>query len=94
MNAGAFKKGEKRPKQGRPKGALGKKTIELKEMILSALDKAGGEKYLATQAKESPAAFLTLIGKVLPLQVAGTGPNGELLVSLIERRIIDPKGKS
>jgi hypothetical protein len=43
----------------------------LKEMILTALDDAGGIKYLKDQAKENPTAFLTLVGKVLPLQVAG-----------------------
>lgn len=44
-------------------------------MILQALDGAGGVDYLQEQAKQSPAAFLTLIGKVLPLQV--TGKDGE-----------------
>ena len=54
---------------GRPKGATNKITRELKEMILNALDSAGGEAYLAEQAEKSPAAFMTLIGKVLPMQV-------------------------
>lgn len=43
-------------------------------MILQALDAKGGVEYLARQADENPTAFLTLIGKVLPLQV--TGENG------------------
>ena len=51
---------------GRPKGALNKTTRELKEMILGALDDAGGQDYLARQANENPVAFLSLIGKVLP----------------------------
>ena len=51
---------------GRPKGALNKATRELKEMILGALDDAGGQDYLARQANENPVAFLSLIGKVLP----------------------------
>jgi len=41
-------------------------------MILAALDKVGGEKYLATQAEKNPAAFLTLIGKVLPTTLEGS----------------------
>jgi hypothetical protein len=41
-------------------------------MILGALHKAGGVAYLARQAKESPAAFMTLVGKVLPTQVTAT----------------------
>lgn len=57
--------------KGRPKGALNKTTTQLKEMILNALAKSGGEDYLVQQAEENPTAFLTLVGKVLPLQVAG-----------------------
>ncbi len=43
-------------------------------MILEALDNAGGVKYLTDTAKKNPTAFLTLVGKVLPLQL--TGENG------------------
>jgi hypothetical protein len=57
---------------GRPKGATNKVTRELKEMILTALEGAGGEQYLIEQAEKSPAAFMTLIGKVLPMQVTGS----------------------
>jgi hypothetical protein len=42
-------------------------------MILGALSEAGGEQYLARQANENPGAFMTLLGKVLPLQMAGDG---------------------
>ena len=55
---------------GRPKGVANKSTTALKDMILKALDDAGGIDYLATQAKETPTAFLTLVGKVLPLQAS------------------------
>lgn len=41
----------------------------MKEMILKALDKAGGIDYLHAQSAENPVAFMTLVGKVLPLQV-------------------------
>lgn len=66
-NAGAFKKGEKKPNQG--KRGPGKVTKDLRAMILGALDQAGGETYLAMQAEESPAAFLALVGKCLPKDV-------------------------
>lgn len=68
--------------KGRVKGTPNKVTRALKEMILGALDDAGGQEYLAKQAKESPAAFLTLIGKVLPTEVKAdvnaqhSGPGG------------------
>jgi hypothetical protein len=57
--------------KGRPKGAPNKLTKDVKEMILAALDKAGGVKYLVRQATENPAAFMTLVGKIIPLQVTG-----------------------
>lgn len=56
---------------GRPKGVPNKNTAALKDMILNALEGVGGQEYLQTQASENPTAFLTLIGKVLPMQVNG-----------------------
>lgn len=55
--------------RGRQAGAKNKATKALKEMILAALDDAGGQVYLAKQAAENPKAFLTLIGRVLPTEV-------------------------
>jgi hypothetical protein len=46
-------------------------------MILGALNAAGGVEYLTRQAEENPGPFMTLVGKVLPLQLAGTGQDGE-----------------
>jgi hypothetical protein len=58
---------------GRQKGTPNKTTGEVKEMILTALSRVGGVDYLARQADENPTAFMTLVGKVLPLQVSGEG---------------------
>ena len=44
-------------------------------MILGALSDVGGRDYLARQALENPGPFLTLVGKVLPLQVTGDPDN-------------------
>ncbi len=57
--------------KGRPKGAKNKLSGALKDMILGALNDAGGVEYLIRQADENPVAFLALIGKVLPMQIAG-----------------------
>jgi hypothetical protein len=57
--------------RGRPKGTPNKSTAAIKEMVIAALDKAGGIEYLAARAKDTPAAFMTLVGKVLPLQLTG-----------------------
>jgi hypothetical protein len=48
-----------------------KVTGDLKAMILGALAGAGGQEYLQRQADQSPGAFLTLLGKVLPTQMTG-----------------------
>lgn len=65
---------------GRPKGSMNKVTAQLKDLILGALDDAGGRKYLAERARDprTASAYLTLLGKVLPLQV--TGKDGKDLI--------------
>jgi hypothetical protein len=60
---------------GRKAGTPNKVTAELKDMILTALDDAGGVKYLEAVATSHPAAFLSLVGKVLPMQVSGDPDN-------------------
>lgn len=61
------KPGERRG--GRVKGTPNKVTADVRQMVLEALSMAGGAEYLLNQAFENPAAFMTLVGKVLPLQV-------------------------
>jgi hypothetical protein len=57
--------------RGRPRGAVNKVTKNLREMVLGALDDAGGQAYLAEQAQKNPAAFIALLGKVLPPEPRG-----------------------
>jgi hypothetical protein len=65
--------GEGKPGPGRPKGVPNKVNGLLRDMILQALEGAGGVEYLQQQADSNPNAFLSLIGRVLPLQVSGDG---------------------
>lgn len=67
-------RGGKREGAGRKPGSLDQNNKQLREMILEALEKKGGATYLAEQAEKSPAAFMSLLGKVLPTQL--TGANG------------------
>jgi hypothetical protein len=61
--------GDGKPGPGRPKGSVNKTTAAIKEMVIQALSDAGGIEYLVAQSRDNPTAFLTLVGKVLPLQV-------------------------
>jgi len=54
--------------KGRPKGVPNKATTAVKDMVIKALDKAGGVDYLVEQARENPTAFMSLVGKVIPSQ--------------------------
>ena len=78
-----FKKGQKSG-PGRPKGVKNKATQELKEMILGALEESGGVDYLVARANDpkTAGAFLSLIGKVLPMTIAGAGDNGAIVVEI------------
>lgn len=75
--------------KGRPKGSPNKATAQLKDMILQALDNSGGVAYLEERANDpkTATAFLSLIGKVLPMQIAGD-PDNPIGISVIERVIV------
>jgi hypothetical protein len=77
--------GKGTPGPGRKKGVQNKATQEIKAMISQALDEAGGVAYLVECAKNprTAAAFLGLVGKVLPLQVTGEG-GGPVQIARIE----------
>lgn len=73
-------KGGKRAGAGRPKGSLDKNNKQLREMILEALDNKGGAAYLADKAETHPQAFMSLLGRVLPMTVAGDPENPVIVV--------------
>jgi|SRR5215469_1639273 len=70
---------------GRAKGTPNKINGDLKAMILGALAGAGGEAYLQRQAEQNPAAFMTLVGKVLPLQLANSDGGPVLIITGVLR---------
>lgn len=77
-------RGGARKGAGRPKGKVSPQTAVLKDAILKAAEKAGDKDglvgYLKTQAIANPGPFLSLLGKVLPMQVAGAD-GGDLVIS-------------
>ena len=76
---------------GREKGTPNKITAALKDMILGALDAAGGQDYLVRMAAEQPAAFMTLLGKVLPTTLAGDKGSPLAVVNRIELVPVEPQ---
>lgn len=70
---------------GRKKGTPNKINALLRDEILQAASDAhpdGRVGYLTQQAKKNPTAFLTLLGKVLPTQIAG-GDGESLQITVV-----------
>lgn len=65
--------------KGRPKGSKNKLSVDLRALIEAALHDVGGREYLAQQATDNPAAFMALVGKLVPKDIK---LEGELRVSL------------
>src|SRR5262249_12669512 len=81
---------------GRKKGTPNKISSALKEAILEAAEQAGGEDgivgYLVVQALANPVAFMSLLGKVLPMTIGDTGKDEET-ITVIENRFVWPEDK-
>lgn len=92
-----LKIGEGKPGPGRPKGVPNKTTALLKDAILQAARLAGGSdddeglvRYLQQQAADNPGPFLSLLGKVLPMTVAGDPGNPVVSIHEVRRTIVRP----
>lgn len=79
------KVGDGTPGPGRPKGSPNKTTAILKDAIIQAATNAGeGDmiEYLTRQAQLNPGPFMSLLGKVLPMQLTGED-GGALQINVI-----------
>ncbi len=57
---------------GRKAGTPNIATADIKDMIKTALSGAGGVEYLQGVAASHPAAFCTLLGRIIPADVRAT----------------------
>ena len=82
--------GEGRPGPGRPKGSKNRTTLQLRELVLKALDMVGGEQYLARLAVENSSAYASLLGKVLGNAHASDLDGRETVKVTFTRVIVHP----
>ena len=71
--------------KGRPAGVPNIINRDIKEMIVGALNDVGGRAYLARQAEKNPNAFMALVGRVLPLNIAGTDGGPVMIITGVGR---------
>ena len=94
-NAGAFKKGEKRPGQGRPKGSVSRHTSAVKDAIAAAAEGLGGVERLISWAQEDPlnerAFWSSIYPKLIPVQLTGEG-GGPIQIGRIELVALSANG--
>jgi hypothetical protein len=76
-------RGGSRPGAGRPAGSIDKGNALIREMACEALSQVGGVDYLARVAESHPGPFLSLLGKILPVQLTGDG-GGPISIARIE----------
>ena len=81
--------GGARKNAGRKKGVPSKQTAAVKEALLNAFEKAGGELYLAKIAKSDPKTFCMLVAKLIPTEVSAS-IDGELKATITETKEFRP----
>ena len=77
-------RGGKRPGSGRKKGGTNKITSDVRQAIMEAFDTVGGVKYLKRVAITDPKAFCALLGKLIPVKVAGDAEEPPVLRMTID----------
>jgi len=72
----AWPKGKKRerktPGSGRKPGSKNKDTETIRIAVMRSFESVGGWKYLEEMARIQPTAYMTLLGKILPHELAAS----------------------
>lgn len=79
-------RGKRVPGSGRKTGTPNKDMQPLREMILQALNEqpGGGVGYLKLQATTNAGAFISLLGRVLPMAVTGADGTGPVVIEIVK----------
>ena len=95
MNSKIVKTTEKRlppnAGKGRPKGVPNKISRSVRESIEAAFEEVGSHEYLVEQARNNPAGFMALLGKLLP---SGSAINVGIAIGADGRRSFEDCIKS
>jgi hypothetical protein len=73
-----------RPKTGgRSAGTPNKLSVLAKDNIAAVFNRLGGSSGMADWAQENKTQFYQIYSKLLPLQVDGSGENGEFITKMV-----------
>lgn len=75
---------------GRPKGTPNAINSDVRAMILEALSGAGGARYLQRQAIENPGPFMSLLGRILPRDMADEAGGSSVHLHLLAALQVQP----
>ena len=69
----AWPKGKPRPPNAGRRAGTPNKAETIRNATMAAFDKVGGAKYLEGLARTQPAVFVSLLGRILPHELATSG---------------------
>lgn len=84
-----FQKGNTFGKKGKPKGAVNRTTLSVKNAFLEAFEKRGGVKALLAWANDEPSEFYKIMGKMCPKELEVSGPNGGPITTRVEVAFVE-----
>ena len=76
-------RGGKRENAGRPAGVPNKLSSSVKDNVTQVFEDIGGLVFMADWAKQNPNQFFNIYSKLLPLQVNGSGEDGEFIHKVV-----------
>jgi hypothetical protein len=91
MERGQNFRGKKPAGSGRKKGSQNKIAVNLKTAIEEAFDRLGGVTWLVKLARKDPAAFCSLLGRLIPKQIE---QSGSIDVNVLQDRLESAKKRA